>query len=134
MPFITQTAIGKRSELSVYGDDYPTRDGTAIRDYIHVMDLAEAHVSALKRLLSQNENENYEVFNLGTGNGNTVLEVIKSFEKVSEKDLAFNENYPVIMTSKDCVKCVSFATEQMWYLSVSAKINSNFYQQLESKF
>jgi len=52
----------------------------------------------------------------------------------SEKDLAFNENHPIIMTSKDCVKCVSFATEQMWYLSVSAKINSNFYQQLESKF
>lgn len=89
VPFITQTAIGKRAELSVYGDDYPTRDGTAIRDYIHVMDLAEAHVSALKRLLSGEDNQNYEVFNLGTGNGNTVLEVIKSFETVSKKDLAY---------------------------------------------
>jgi len=89
VPFITQTAIGKRDELSVYGDDYPTRDGTAIRDYIHVMDLAEAHVSALKRLVDGREENNYEVFNLGTGNGNTVLEVIKSFEKVAEQDLSY---------------------------------------------
>lgn len=89
VPFITQTAIGKRKELSVFGDDYPTPDGTAIRDYIHVMDLAEAHVHALKRLLEGKEKENYEVFNLGTGKGNSVLEVIKSFEKVAGEKLAY---------------------------------------------
>jgi len=81
MPFITQTAAGLRDQLQVFGNDYDTPDGTCIRDYIHVADLAEAHVIALKRLL-QNKNENaYEVFNLGTGNGYSVLEVIQSFEK-----------------------------------------------------
>jgi UDP-glucose 4-epimerase len=89
VPFITQTAIGKRDELSVFGDDYPTEDGTAVRDYIHVMDLAEAHVQALKRLMNAKEKSNYEVFNLGTGNGNSVLEVIKSFEKVSGTKLPY---------------------------------------------
>ncbi|QYA26521.1 UDP-glucose 4-epimerase GalE [Gramella sp. MT6] len=89
IPFITQTAIGKREELSVFGDDYPTEDGTAIRDYIHVMDLAEAHVKALNRLIENNEKSNYEVFNLGTGQGNSVLEVIKSFEKVSRENLPY---------------------------------------------
>ncbi len=89
IPFITQTAIGKRKELSVFGNDYPTEDGTAIRDYIHVMDLAEAHVQALKRLIGGEENSNYEVFNLGTGKGNSVLEVIRSFEKVSGQNLPY---------------------------------------------
>ncbi|HKJ48971.1 MAG TPA: UDP-glucose 4-epimerase GalE [Christiangramia sp.] len=89
IPYITQTAIGKREELSVFGDDYPTEDGTAIRDYIHVMDLAEAHVTALSRLINGKEKRNYEVFNLGTGKGNSVLEVIKSFEKVSEQNLPY---------------------------------------------
>ncbi|MCP9200354.1 UDP-glucose 4-epimerase GalE [Gramella sp. GC03-9] len=89
VPFITQTAIGKREQLSVFGDDYPTEDGTAIRDYIHVMDLAEAHVVALQRLIQGKERSNYEVFNLGTGTGNSVLEVIKSFEKVSERNLPY---------------------------------------------
>lgn len=89
IPYITQTAIGKREELSVFGDDYPTKDGTAIRDYIHVMDLAEAHVKALTRLMQGKEKNNYEVFNLGTGEGNTVLEVINSFEQVSEQKLPY---------------------------------------------
>ena len=89
IPYITQTAIGKREELSVFGDDYPTEDGTAIRDYIHVMDLAEAHVKALQRLQKGKEKSNFEVFNLGTGTGNSVLEVIKSFEKVSEQNLPY---------------------------------------------
>ena len=89
IPFITQTAVGKREELSVFGDDYPTKDGTAVRDYIHVMDLAEAHVHALQRLMHGNEKQNYEVFNLGTGKGNSVLEVINSFEKVSGKKLPY---------------------------------------------
>lgn len=89
IPFITQTAIGKREELSVFGDDYPTYDGTAIRDYIHVMDLAEAHVTALSRLINGKEKNNYEIFNLGTGKGNSVLEVIRSFEKVSGQNLPY---------------------------------------------
>lgn len=89
IPFITQTAVGKRAELSVFGNDYPTSDGTAVRDYIHVMDLAEAHVKALTRLMKDEEKENYEVFNLGTGTGNSVLEVINSFEKVSGENLSY---------------------------------------------
>lgn len=87
IPFITQTAIGKRSSLTVFGNDYPTRDGSCIRDYIHVVDLAKAHVKAIDYL---NTTSNpYSVFNIGTGNGNTVLEVIKAFEKVSGQKLAY---------------------------------------------
>ncbi len=83
LPFITQTAIGIRPELKVFGSDYDTPDGTAVRDYIHVVDLALAHVIAVDRMISQKSKAPMEVFNLGTGNGLTVLEVIKSFEKVS---------------------------------------------------
>lgn len=89
IPYVTQTAAGLREQLSVYGDDYPTRDGTAIRDYIHVVDLAKAHLVAVERLLKKKNQENYEVFNLGTGTGSTVLEVIKAFEKVSGEKLNF---------------------------------------------
>lgn len=89
IPFITQTAIGKRQELSVFGNDYPTPDGTCIRDYIHVVDLADAHVIALKRLLENKNLEKVEVFNLGTGKGSSVLEVIQSFEKVSNQKLPY---------------------------------------------
>ena len=89
VPFITQTGIGLRKELSVYGDDYPTSDGTAVRDYIHVVDLAKAHVIALKRLLDKKNLEKVETFNLGTGKGSSVLEVIKAFEKVSEQKLPY---------------------------------------------
>jgi UDP-glucose 4-epimerase len=83
VPFITQTAIGKRECLSVFGDDYDTPDGTAIRDYIHVVDLANAHVIAVERMIQGKCRTNLEVFNLGTGNGFTVMEVIQSFERVS---------------------------------------------------
>jgi UDP-glucose 4-epimerase len=83
VPFITQTAAGLRQELSVFGDDYPTVDGSCIRDYIHVMDLAEAHVVALDRLVKKAQQEAVEVFNLGTGQGNSVLEVIKTFEEAT---------------------------------------------------
>ena len=89
VPFITQTAIGLRKELSVYGDDYPTPDGTCIRDYIHVVDLAKAHVVALQRLLNKQNVEKVETFNLGTGTGSSVLEVIQAFEKVSEQKLPY---------------------------------------------
>ncbi|MFN2260872.1 MAG: UDP-glucose 4-epimerase GalE [Psychroflexus sp.] len=89
VPYITQTAGGKREQLSVFGDDYPTEDGTCIRDYIHVMDLAEAHLVALERLMSNKVNSNFEVFNVGTGNGNSVLEVVTAFEKVSGQKLNY---------------------------------------------
>jgi len=92
VPFITQTGVGLREELSVYGDDYPTKDGTAVRDYIYVVDLAKAHVVALKRLIENKNQSNYEVFNVGTGTGSSVLDVIKSFERVSGKKL----NYKIV--------------------------------------
>lgn len=89
VPFITQTGIGLRKELMVYGKDYPTVDGTCIRDYIHVVDLAKAHVVALQRLLENKNEEKIEIFNLGTGVGSSVLEVISSFEKVSGKPFPY---------------------------------------------
>nr|WP_299346053.1 UDP-glucose 4-epimerase GalE [Allomuricauda sp.] len=92
VPFITQTGVGLREQLSVFGDDYPTEDGTCIRDYIHVVDVAKAHVVALQRLLNGRNDMNYEVFNLGTGKGSSVLEVIHSFENVSDKKL----NYKIV--------------------------------------
>ena len=89
VPFITQTAAGLRKELAVFGDDYPTPDGTCIRDYIHVVDLAEAHVAALTRLVKGESISDFEVFNLGTGKGSSVLQVIESFEKVSGSKLPY---------------------------------------------
>lgn len=89
VPYITQTAIGQREKLMVFGNDYGTKDGTPIRDYIHVADLAQAHVIALKRTLEDKQKDPWEVFNLGTGNGFTVLEVIHSFEKVSGEKLNY---------------------------------------------
>jgi len=92
VPFITQTAAGIREQLSVFGDDYDTPDGSAIRDYIHVVDLAKAHVIALERLLQKQNKMNFEFFNLGTGKGYSVLEVINAFEKVTGKKL----NYKIV--------------------------------------
>jgi UDP-glucose 4-epimerase len=89
VPAITQTAIGKIDKLMVHGTDYPTRDGSCIRDYIHVCDLAHAHTLALRYLEQEQNKEACEVFNLGTGTGNTVLEAIKAFEKASEKPLRY---------------------------------------------
>lgn len=92
VPFITQTAIGKRQLLKVFGSDYNTPDGTAIRDYIHVVDLAQAHVVAIDRMIEKRSALTFEVFNFGTGNGFSVLEVIRSFEKVSGQKL----NYEIV--------------------------------------
>lgn len=83
VPFITQTAIGLRDELKVFGNDYNTPDGTAIRDYINVVDLAKAHVVALERLYEKKNKKAFEIFNLGTGNGSSVMEVIKAFESAT---------------------------------------------------
>lgn len=92
MPFITQTAAGIREKLSVFGNDYNTPDGTCIRDYIHVVDLAKAHVVALNRMLQNRQKKPMEFFNLGTGNGFSVLDVIRSFEKTSGQKL----NYQIV--------------------------------------
>lgn len=92
VPFITQTAAGLREQLSVFGDDYPTKDGSCIRDYIHVVDLAKAHVVALQRLLNNKNNSQFETFNIGTGKGSSVLEVVNAFEKVTQIKL----NYKIV--------------------------------------
>ena len=92
VPFITQTAIGIRQQLSVFGDDYNTPDGSAIRDYINVVDLAKAHVIAIARLMEDKNKTNFEYFNLGTGRGASVLEVIESFERSTGQKL----NYKIV--------------------------------------
>ncbi len=92
VPFITQTGIGIRDQLKVFGDDYNTPDGSCIRDFIHVVDLAQAHVIAVSRLIEKKNKSNYEFFNLGTGRGSSVLEVIASFERVSGQKL----NYQIV--------------------------------------
>lgn len=92
VPFITQTAMGIRKELSVFGDDYNTPDGSCVRDFINVVDLAQAHVVAIDRMLQNKSEEKVEIFNLGTGTGLSVLELIKVFEKVSETKL----NYKIV--------------------------------------
>ncbi|CAL2083439.1 UDP-glucose 4-epimerase [Tenacibaculum sp. 190524A02b] len=92
IPYVTQTAAGIREQLSVFGDDYNTPDGTAIRDYIHVVDLAKAHIAALKRLLNKKNHNNFEYFNVGTGKGSSVLEIVNSFEQVTHQKL----NYKIV--------------------------------------
>lgn len=89
VPFITQSAAGIRGELKVFGDDYDTPDGSAVRDYINVVDLAKAHVVAIERLLKEKNKTNYEVFNLGTGEGLSVLQVVKGFEKATGVKLKY---------------------------------------------
>lgn len=92
IPYVTQTAAGIREELSVFGNDYNTHDGTAVRDYIHVLDLAKAHIIAMKRLLENNNKSQMEFFNIGTGKGSSVLDVIKAFEKANNQKL----NYKIV--------------------------------------
>jgi len=92
IPYVTQTAAGIREELSVFGDDYPTPDGTAVRDYIHVVDLAKAHIIALQRLLEGKNKSKMEYFNLGTGTGSSVLDVINAFKMANQMDI----NYKIV--------------------------------------
>jgi UDP-glucose 4-epimerase len=89
VPVITQTAIGKRDHLTVFGNDYDTPDGTCIRDYIHVVDIAKAHITAVERLLNTKNKKSFEIFNLGTGTGKTVMQVIQAFEKTSGTKLNY---------------------------------------------
>lgn len=113
VPFITQTAAGLRDELKVFGDDYDTPDGSAIRDYIDVVDLAKAHVIAINRLLQKKNKSNYEIFNLGTGNGVSVLEIIKGFEKATGVKL----NYKIVARRAGDIEKIwadtTFANEEL---------------------
>ncbi|SFZ92368.1 UDP-glucose 4-epimerase [Flaviramulus basaltis] len=120
VPFITQTGIGLREQLSVFGDDYPTKDGTCVRDYIHVVDLAKAHVAALKRLINNDNSSNYEEFNIGTGKGSTVLEVITAFEEVSNQKL----NYKIVdRRAGDVVAAYAETTKANNVLGWKAKLS-----------
>ena len=89
IPYVSQTAAGIREQLSIFGDDYPTPDGTAIRDYIYVVDLAKAHVSSLKKLISSDADTVIDIFNLGTGKGSSVLEVVKGFETANDVEVKY---------------------------------------------
>jgi len=120
VPFITQTAIGLRKTLNVFGNDYDTPDGTAIRDYIHVVDIAKAHVIAIQRMIDEKGKSTLEIFNLGTGSGTSVLEVIHSFERVSGEKL----NYQIVPRRPGDVEKVwadtRFANEELgWKAELS---------------
>lgn len=127
VPFITQTGIGIRDKLSVYGNDYPTPDGTAIRDYIHVVDLAKAHLVAMQRLLNNQNEDKIEIFNLGTGKGTSVLEVIDAFEKVSGKKLPYK-----IEARRDKDIVVAYANTDKANKILGWKAESSFLDAMES--
>jgi len=119
VPYITQTGYGLRDELKVFGDDYDTPDGSCIRDYLHVVDLARAHVIAVKRLIEGKNKTNYEIFNLGTGNGVSVLDAIKSFERVSGVKL----NYKITGRRAGDIEKIwadpSFANKELGWKTIS---------------
>ena len=127
VPFITQTAIGIREELTIFGSDYPTKDGTCIRDYIHVIDLAISHIDSLKYLINLNEKNHYSFFNVGTGNGTTVLELVNTFEKVNKIKLnySFGERRDGDIT-KAFADCSKIYNELKW------KANLTLEEALES--
>ena len=110
MPYITQTAAGVRDKLMVFGNDYPTKDGTPIRDYIHVVDLAEAHVIAVNRLINKKQEKQFEIFNLGTGKGYSVMEIINAFVSISGSPLNYEitdrsaGDVPQLFADKNLVK------------------------------
>ncbi|WP_136481984.1 UDP-glucose 4-epimerase GalE [Cognatitamlana onchidii] len=106
LPYVTQCAAGVLKELQVFGNDYPSKDGTPIRDYIHVVDLAVAHVKAVERLVTNKNKSNFEVFNLGTGNGYTVLDIINTFESVANLKL----NYKIVGRREGDVTALYAAT------------------------
>ncbi len=120
VPYVNQTAIGIHDHLRVFGNDYDTPDGTGIRDYINVVDLSKAHVTALKRLIENKSKSNYEVFNLGTGKGASVLEIINSFEKVTGQKVKYKV-YPRRPGDIDTVYAdTSFANRELgWKAGIS---------------
>jgi UDP-glucose 4-epimerase len=122
VPFITQTAAGMRKQLLVFGNDYDTPDGSAVRDYIHVTDLAEAHVVAVQRLVAKKQKSNFEYFNIGTGRGMTVLEVINTFENVN----SISVNYKIVERRPGDVEKIyadtTFANQELgWKARLSAE-------------
>ena len=120
IPYVTHTAIGLRESLSVFGKDYNTKDGSCIRDYIHVVDLAKAHVVAIKRLINKKNKHNFEIFNLGTGQGVSVLEIIEAFQKSTGVKL----NYKIVDRRPGDVEQVwadtSFANEELGWKAESS--------------
>ncbi|HEX2921140.1 MAG TPA: UDP-glucose 4-epimerase GalE [Bacteroidales bacterium] len=120
VPYITQTAYGLRDELKVFGDDYDTPDGSCIRDYLHVVDLAKAHLAAVNRLINGKSKSKYEVFNLGTGKGVSVFEAIKSFEQVTGKKL----NYRIVGRRPGDIEKIwadpSYANKELGWRSLSS--------------
>ncbi|MGB1450393.1 MAG: UDP-glucose 4-epimerase GalE [Marinirhabdus sp.] len=127
VPFITQTAAGVREQLHVFGNDYPTPDGSCIRDYIHVMDLAEAHVKAVERLLKGENRTHFEIFNLGTGKGSSVLEVIETFEKTTQQKI----NYKIVGRRPGDVTAI-YASTQKANGTLGWKAEKNLAQALQS--
>ncbi|MBT8244318.1 UDP-glucose 4-epimerase GalE [Winogradskyella sp.] len=122
VPYITQTAIGLREQLSVFGNDYPTEDGTCIRDYIHVVDVAKAHVVALSRSLKTKQTSNFEIFNIGTGKGSSVFEVINSFENISNQKL----NYRIVERRQgDVISAYADTTKAEEILGWSSELSLN---------
>ena len=118
MPFVAQVAVGKREYLSVFGDDYESVDGTGVRDYIHVMDLANAHVRALDYIYSNSFKANTSVFNIGTGKGNSVLEMVEAYEEASGKKVAYKI---APRRAGDIAKCYANATLAKEVLGWEAK-------------
>ena len=120
VPYITQTAIGIREQLSVFGDNYNTPDGSCIRDYINVVDLSKAHVIAIKRLIEKKNKTPFEIFNLGTGKGVSVLEIIKSFEKATGEKL----NYKIVGRRSGDIEKVwadtSFSNQELGWKTVES--------------
>lgn len=127
MPYITQAAVGIREQLKVFGNDYPTKDGTPIRDYIHVVDLAKAHVKAVERLMHYKPEHPLEIYNLGTGNGYSVMEVIESFERVSGLKL----NYDIVDRRPGDVPQL-FAATDLAYQKLGWKAELGLDQMIES--
>ena len=117
MPYITQVAVGKRKELSVFGNDYDTHDGTGVRDYIHVVDLAKGHLKAVEKVLSSN---GVEAYNLGTGIGYSVLDVVNSFEKASGQKVPYKI---VERRAGDIGTCYADATKALKELGWKAEKN-----------
>ncbi len=115
VPFMMQSAAGLRPALTIFGDDYDTADGTCVRDFIHVMDLAEAHVAALQMLLKNTASSHYDVFNIGTGHGNTVMELIRTFEEVSGESLAYGIGARRAGDVPAVYADVTKATEQLYW-------------------
>lgn len=120
MPFISQVAVGKREKLSIFGNDYPTIDGTGVRDYIHVTDLAQGHVAALDHLQQQAHAAGFLPINLGTGRGSSVLELVNAFSEVNEVDIPYQY---AARRPGDIASCYASADKAQELLGWQAKLS-----------